>query len=69
MTKNDPELAAAALAAALAEERDRSRAVERHLWETAKYFVSLGLPLSTALRVLGVSRATWYRKTAEWRRQ
>lgn len=68
-TKVAPESTAAALGVALANDRHRWEHQEREMWSRAAYYVRLGLPLSAALRILGCSRATWYRKTAEFRRE
>jgi hypothetical protein len=68
MTEIDPESTAAALGVALAHDKHRAEATEREVWRRAAYYVKVGLPLSSALRILGCSRTTWYRKTAEWRR-
>lgn len=67
MTRITPESATAALGVALANDKHRKDAIEREMWSRAAYYVRVGLPLSAALRILGVSRSTWYRNTAEWR--
>jgi len=60
---------AVALASRLENHRLRAADLEHELWHRAADSVRYGLPLSTALRILGCSRTTFYHKTAEWRQK